>query len=203
MSVLPGPVVHLVDDDPSILCALARLLAGAGHRCETHGSAEEFLARNDPEEPGCAVLDLALPGADGFGIQECLTGAAARPVVFLTASGDVPASVRAMKAGAVDFLTKPVEPEALLAAVAEALRRDAASRAARECETEIDLRLATLTPRERQVLDLVVAGRLNKQIAADLGAAEKTVKIHRSRVMRKMSVRTVADLIRVVVARRP
>ncbi len=201
MSERAPPVVHLVDDDPSILSALSRLLRGAGHRCEAHGSAEAFLARHDPEEHGCAVLDLGLPGMDGFGIQASLTGAAARPVVFLTARGDVPASVRAMKAGAVDFLTKPVEPEALLAAVAEALRRDAASRAARQSEAEIDRRLATLTPRERQVLDRVVAGRLNKQIAADIGAAEKTVKIHRSRVMRKMAARTAADLIRLVVGR--
>jgi FixJ family two-component response regulator len=203
MSADVAPVVHLVDDDPSILRALARLLTGVGHRCLTHESAEAFLARHDPEEPGCAVLDLSLPGMDGFGIQNELAGVAARPVVFLTAMGDVPASVRAMKAGAVDFLTKPAEPDALLAAVAEALRRDALMRAARAGVTVVELRLATLTPRERQVLDFVVQGWLNKQIAAELGSAEKTVKIHRGRMMRKMGVRTVADLVRLVTTRGP
>jgi FixJ family two-component response regulator len=201
MSADVVPVVHLVDDDASVLRALSRLLTGVGHRCVTHESAEAFLARHDPKEPGCAVLDLSLPGMDGFGIQESLTGAAARPVVFLTATGDVPKGVRAMKAGAIDFLMKPPEPEALLAAVAEALRRDAAMRAARAGANEVEQRLAKLTPRERQVLDLVVQGRLNKQIAAELGSAEKTVKIHRGRMMRKMGVWTVADLIRQVTPR--
>jgi FixJ family two-component response regulator len=200
----PLPVVHLVDDDPAVLRALARLIDAAGYRCVAHPDAEAFLAQHDPAEPGCAVVDLGLPGMDGFGVQASLaTGATARPVVFLTGAGDIPASVRAMKAGAVDFLTKPVEPAALLAAVAEALRHDAQARAARDAGAEIVRRLATLTPRERQVLDRVVAGRLNKQIAADLGSAEKTVKIHRSRVMRKLGARTVADLIRMVTTLRP
>jgi len=200
----PRPVVHVVDDDPAVLRALARLIGAAGYRCEVHADAEAFLAQHDPTEPGCAVIDLGLPGIDGFGLQASLaTGAAARPVVFLTGSGDIPASVRAMKAGAVDFLTKPVEPAALLAAVAEALCRDAEARAARDAGAEIARRLATLTPRERQVLDRVVAGRLNKQIAADLGSAEKTVKIHRGRVMRKLGARTVVELIRIVTTLRP
>ena len=138
---------------------------------------------------------------DGFGIQERLSaGGIERPVIFLTGIGDIPASVRAMKAGAVDFLTKPVEAAALLAAVVQALARDTAMRAARAEGDAVRQRLARLTPREREVLDGVLAGRLNKQIAGDLGTAEKTVKVHRGRMMKKMGVRTMADLIRVVTA---
>jgi FixJ family two-component response regulator len=198
------PVIHLVDDDEAVLRALARLLRAAGHRCAAHSGAEGFLALHDPEAPGCAILDLGLPDIDGFGILERLSaGGVARPVIFLTGIGDVPSSVRAMKAGAVDFLTKPVEAAALLAAVEAALVRDAAIRAARAEGDAVRRGLARLTPRERQVLDGVLAGRLNKQIAWDLGTAEKTVKVHRGRMMKKMGVRTVADLIRGVTAHRP
>jgi FixJ family two-component response regulator len=198
------PVIHLVDDDEAVLRALARLLRAAGHRCTAHSGAEGFLALHDPEAPGCAILDLGLPDIDGFGILERLSvGGVARPVIFLTGIGDVPSSVRAMKAGAVDFLTKPVEAAALLAAVEAALVRDAAIRAARAEGDAVRRGLARLTPRERQVLDGVLAGRLNKQIAWDLGTAEKTVKVHRGRMMKKMGVRTVADLIRGVTAHRP
>jgi FixJ family two-component response regulator len=198
------PVIHLVDDDAAVLKALTRLLAAAGHACEAHASAEAFLARHDPEVPGCAVVDLGLPGMDGFGVQASLAaGGIERPVIFLTGTGDIPASVRAMKAGAVDFLTKPVEPAVVLAAVEQALARDAEARSARAGRDDMARRLAGLTPREREVLKGVLAGRLNKQIAGDLGTAEKTVKVHRGRMMKKLGARTVADLIRSVTALRP
>jgi FixJ family two-component response regulator len=199
-----APVIYVVDDDRAVIRALTRLLAASGHRCEAHSNAEAFLASHDPGEPGCAIVDLGLPGMDGFGIQERLSaGGVDRPVIFLTGIGDIPASVRAMKAGAVDFLTKPVNAAVLLAAVDQALARDAAARAARAEGDAVRLRLACLTPREREVLDGVVAGRLNKQIAFDLGTAEKTVKVHRGRMMKKMGARTVADLIRVVTSHHP
>jgi FixJ family two-component response regulator len=198
-----APVVHLVDDDPSVRRALARLLAAAGHRYETHDSAEAFLARRPEAAPGCAVIDLQLPGASGLELQARLAELdATLPLIFLTGRGDIPASVRAMKGGAVDFLTKPVDAAALMAAVAAALERGEALRAARAAEASVGARLARLTPREREVLDMVAEGRLNKQIAADLGVAEKTVKVHRARVMRKLGVRTVAELVRLVVGHR-
>lgn len=198
-----SPIVHLVDDDPSVRRALGRLLAAAGHRCETHDSAEAFLARRPDTDGGCAVIDLQLPGASGLDLQARLAKLdATLPLIFLTGQGDIPTSVRAMKGGAVDFLTKPVEAAALLAAIAAALDLGRALSAARAAEASVDARLARLTPREREVLDIVVEGRLNKQIAADLGVAEKTVKVHRARVMQKLGVRTVADLVRLVVGHR-
>lgn len=193
------PIVHLIDDDGVVLKAIGRLLAAAGHACRTHATAEDFLAAHDPDKPGCAIVDLGLPGMDGFGILDNLSiSDADRPVIFLTGVGDIPASVRAMKAGAVDFLTKPVNAACLLTAVEEALKRDMMCRAARGDRDRVRKRLTSLTRREREVLERVVAGRLNKQIAADIGAAEKTVKVHRGRMMRKMGVRTVADLVRLV-----
>ena len=196
--------VHLVDDDASVRRALGRLLAAAGHRCETHESAEAFLSRAGGDDaPGCAIVDLQLPGASGLDLQAWLGEIdATLPLIFLTGRGDIPTSVRAMKGGAVDFLTKPVEPAALLAAVSVALERGRAQRAALDAETGARTLLSLLTPRERQVLDRVVEGRLNKQIAADLGVAEKTVKVHRARVMQKLGVRTIADLVRLVVGPR-
>lgn len=193
--------VHLVDDDPGVRRALKRLLAAAGHACETWESAEAFLARPPSPAPGCAIVDLELPGASGLELQARLADhAEVLPLVFLTGRGDIAASVRAMKGGAVDFLTKPVEAAALLAAVAAALDRGRADRAARDALAEARERLDRLTPREREVLAMVVEGRLNKQIAGDLGIAEKTIKVHRARVMHKLGVRTVADLVRLVVA---
>ena len=198
-----APVIHVIDDDPSVRRALGRLLAAAGHRCETHDSAEAFLARRPEAGPGCAVIDLQLPGASGLDLQARLAELGETlPLIFLTGRGDIPASVRAMKGGAVDFLTKPVETAALLAAIAAALDQGRALSAARAAEAGVDLCLARLTPREREVLDMVVEGRLNKQIAADLGVAEKTIKVHRARVMRKLQVRTIADLVRLVVGHR-
>jgi FixJ family two-component response regulator len=189
--------IHLVDDDDRVLVALKRLLASAGHHVEAHRSAEDFLEHYDPEIPGCAIVDLGLPGMDGFGIQDALgTGNAERPIIFLTGNGDIPASVRAMKAGAVDFLTKPVDAPVLLAAVAQALYRDAQTRETSDERRNAEQRLASLTPREREVFGCVVVGRLNKQIAAELGTVEKTIKVHRGRMMEKMGVRTVADLVR-------
>ena len=197
------PIVHLVDDDPSVRRALGRLLAAAGHRCETHVSAEAFLARQSDAGHGCAVIDLQLPGASGLELQARLVELdATLPLIFLTGRGDIPTSVQAMKGGAVDFLTKPVDAATLLAAIAAALERGRALRAARTAEAGVDARLGRLTPREREVLDMVVEGRLNKQIAADLGVAEKTIKVHRARVMQKLEVRTVADLVRLVVGHR-
>lgn len=198
----PG-IIHLVDDDPSIRRALKRLLAAAGHACETWESAEAFLARPPSPAGGCAIVDLELPGASGLELQDRLAGhAEAMPVIFLTGRGDIAKSVRAMKGGAIDFLTKPVEAAALLAAIAAALDRCNTLRAAQTAGAEAGARLARLTAREREVLAMVVDGRLNKQIAADLGIAEKTVKVHRGRVMHKLEVRTLADLVRLVVEQR-
>jgi FixJ family two-component response regulator len=194
------PTIHLVDDDASVLRALKRLLAAAGYACETYESAETFLSRLASAVPGCAIVDLQLPGASGLDLQASLAGRGDDlPVIFLTGRGDIRTSVRAMKDGAFDFLTKPVEPEALLAAIASALEHAREMRAVRRTRADVEQRLARLTPREREVLGMVVDGRLNKQIAADLGVAEKTIKVHRARVMQKMGVRTIAHLVRVVV----
>jgi len=193
------PTIYLVDDDEKVLTALSRVLSGTGYPVSRHSSAEDFLRCHDPGIPGCVIIDLLLPGMDGFDIQQKLsTESGNRPVIFLTGRGDIPASVRAMKAGAVDFLTKPVMASVLLSAVAQALERDEREREDGERKRRIDQQLARLTPRERQVLDQVVAGRLNKQIAADLGIVEKTIKVHRGRMMGKLGVRTVADLVRLV-----
>jgi FixJ family two-component response regulator len=194
-----APTVYVVDDDGRVLTALGRLLGSAGYRFKCHGSAEEFLRYHDPETPGCVVLDLELPGMDGFGVQANLSSdCSGRPVVFLTGHGNIPVSVKAMKAGAVDFLTKPVDAATFLAAVELALDRDRQAREQRAQRGSVERRMASLSPREREVLGHVVAGRLNKQIAGDLGTVEKTVKVHRARMMRKMGVRTVADLVRLV-----
>src|SRR5215470_3299593 len=190
-------IVYLVDDDPSILRALARLLRAGGHQVSAFRSPREFLAQHDAAAPGCVVLDLAMPGLNGLELQTALAAAGCqRPIIFLSGHGDVPSSVRAMKAGAVDFLTKPVSERNLLGAIERAIERDRTMRRARAELRAIGERLNTLTPRERQVLRHVVSGQLNKQIAADLGTVEKTVKVHRSRVMEKMGVRSLADLVR-------
>ena len=188
----------MVDDDPSVLRALARLLSSAGLEARGFPSPAAFLQAHDPATPGCLLLDLALPGLDGLEVQQVLaTADCTRPIIFITGRGDIPATVRAMKGGAVDFLTKPVNDRDLLAAVQNAIEID---RLARLAQVEMDAmrqRFASLTPREREVLVHVVAGRLNKQIAADLGTVEKTIKVHRARIMEKMAVRSLADLVRV------
>jgi FixJ family two-component response regulator len=189
--------VFLVDDDAGVLKALSRLLRTKGYNIQSYTSPQEFLARHDATMAGCAVLDVSMPGLDGLELQQALAvEGSPRPVIFITGKGDIPTSVRAMKAGALDFLTKPVSEEDLLAAVGRAEEQDAKSRQDRADVASIQAKLATLTPREREVLTHVVAGRLNKQIAGDLGTVEKTIKVHRSRMMDKLGVRTIADLVR-------
>jgi FixJ family two-component response regulator len=191
--------VFLVDDDPGVLKSLARLLRTSGYDSRTYASAQEFLREHDPSASGCAVLDVAMPGLDGMQLQQALAAEGiARPVIFLTGRGDIPTSVRAMKAGAVDFLTKPVDRNDLLAAIERARRQEVLSRETRAQLDSFEAKLATLTPREREVLQHVVAGKLNKQIAAYLGTVEKTVKVHRGRMMAKMDARSIADLVRMV-----
>lgn len=189
--------VHLVDDDPSVLRALSRFLNAKGYDVRPFASAQEFLDRHDSTVPGCAILDLSMPGFDGLRLQQILAAdGVQRPVIFLTGTGDVPASVRAMRAGAIDFLTKPARKEDLLLAISRAEASDAEARQARAEMAVVQAKIASLTPREREVLSHVVAGQLNKQIAGDLGTVEKTIKFHRSRMMQKLGVRTVADLVR-------
>lgn len=190
-------VIFVVDDDPSIRKSLARLLSAAGYRVESFPSADDFLATPRQGGPGCLVLDVYLPGLSGLDLQEMLHASGhSLPIVFITGQGDIPTSVKAMKSGAVDFLPKPFEAQALLDAVAHALERDAAARARREEARTLSARIERLTPREREVFALVVTGRLNREIAEELGTAEKTIKVHRGRVMEKLGVNSVADLVR-------
>jgi FixJ family two-component response regulator len=194
---MTGAVVYVVDDDPSVCRALARLVRSVGLPVETFPSAAAFLDHPAPDRPACLVLDIRLPGPSGLDLQSALTQARRDiPIIFITGHGDVPTSVRAMKGGAVDFLQKPFNDQDLLDCIHHAIsmaRQRVAERAERAA---VQSRFATLTPREREVLALVVTGRLNKQIADNLGAAEKTVKVHRGRVMEKMQARSVADLVR-------
>jgi FixJ family two-component response regulator len=192
--------VFLVDDDESIRRAVARLLRSAGYRVETFSAAQEFL---DGDQNGahtaCIVLDLQMPGLNGLDLQDELRARGIdHPIVFITGHGDIPASVRAMKSGAVDFLPKPVQDRDLLRAVAQAVQRSEETRCERAVIAALRARVATLTPREREVMELVTQGLLNKQIAARLGTVEKTVKVHRGRVMQKMQVDSLADLVRAV-----
>ena len=198
MSLQPqqSGTVYIVDDDPDVCRAVGRLVRGAGYEVREFNSAREFLVAHEPEPPGCLLLDLSMPDVDGLQLQQSLVAAGChRPIVFLTANGDVHNTVRAMKAGAVNFLTKPVDRDELVAALAEAVARDAAGRAAWEMRNTVIGRIATLTPRERQVFEKVVAGRLNKQIAAELGTVEKTIKVHRARVMQKLHATSLIQLI--------
>lgn len=190
--------VFVVDDDAAVLKSMARILRGANVEARMFQSPTEFLANHDPDIPGCVLLDIAMPALNGLQLQiELSEHGIDRPIIFMTGQGDIPTSVRAMKAGAVDFLTKPVKAEHLLNAITRALERDAQIRRERGVRCLIEARIRHLTPREREVLSHVVAGRLNKQIAGDLGTVEKTIKVHRGRMMAKMGVRTVADLVRV------
>ena len=193
------PCVRVVDDDVAVLSSLERLLRSAGFAVRTFSSSQDFLQQHDGGAPGCVVLDLSMPGLDGLQLQQTLARAGDPcPVIFITGHGDVPSSVRAMKAGAVDLLTKPFDQAQLLAAVRLAIDRDRLARATRAARSSVGVRVAALTPRERQVMAHVVVGHLNKQIAADLGIAEKTVKVHRARVMKKMGVGSVAELVLLV-----
>jgi FixJ family two-component response regulator len=189
------PTVCLVDDNPQVLKAQARLLREHGFRTALFPSAEAFLAQHDARTRGCLVLDVGLPGLDGLALQRHLTEAGTSlPVVFVTGTGDIPMSVRAIKAGAVDFLTKPVSGTDLLAAVRAALKQEALAYEAKAERASIRRRYAGLTEREREVLAGLAAGKLNKQIAGELGIAEATVKFHRARLMDHMQARTVAEL---------
>jgi FixJ family two-component response regulator len=192
-----GPTVFLVDDYVPGRRSISRLLRAAGFVVAAFASAEDFLAQYDPSVWGCLVLDLAMPAVSGLELQNILAEKGSLlPIIFLTAYGDIPKSVQAMKRGASDFLTKPVNDEDLLAAVRVAIEKGRVLRQEHAELSEIRARLATLTPREREVLEYVVAGKLNKEIAGDLGTVEQTVKIHRAHLMQKMRVRSVAELVR-------
>jgi FixJ family two-component response regulator len=191
------PTVHVVDDDESMRSAIRRLLEAAGHKTRGYSSGYEFMLNSSDYGPGCLILDICLPGPNGFELHDALRREKVTlPVVFLTGHGDIPMTVRAMKAGAADFLTKPVEQQHLLSAVNNALQRDAAVRRASECMRVLREHYALLTPRERDVYSRVIEGKLNKQIAADLGAAERTIKAHRAHIMHKMRAGSVAELVR-------
>ena len=187
----------LVDDDAGVLKALSRLLRTAGYETKPYRSPKDFLAEHDPAVPGCVVLDLTMPDLDGLELQQTLKhGGVERPIIFLTGTGDIAASVQAMKEGAVDFLTKPVDRNQFLSAIERAKEQDSLGRRAREDRDSLSGRLAKLSPREHEVMCHVIAGRLNKQIAAELGTVEKTVKVHRGRMMAKLGIRSVAELVR-------
>jgi len=193
----PSATVFAVDDDTSVLKGLSRLLRSAGFKAEVFASAQAFLDAYRPDVTGCVILDLAMPGLDGMQVQQCLIDkGGALPIIFLTGHGDVPACARAMKQGAADFLTKPIDDERLLAAVEQATERCRMAQQERLEVATIGERLGTLTRRERQVLRHLLSGKLNKQIAAAIGTVEKTVKVHRARLMHKMQASTLAALVR-------
>ena len=200
------PTVFLVDDDASVRNALKRGLTASGFSVRVSASADAFLAEHDPEVPGCLVADVAMPGMSGLELQSVLAARGClRPIVFVSAKGNIPMSVQAMRAGAVTFLSKPVRLAELVSAIREAFERDRQTRADQAIRADVESRLTALTAREREVLELIVVGKLNKQIAAALGAAEKTIKVHRGRVMAKLQVRSVAELVTLTTraARRP
>ena len=200
MSRTPS-TVFIVDDDADVRRALTRLLCASRYVTRSFGSAAEFLAHHDPTVPGCLLLDLAMPDQSGLDVQSALVEAGCqRPIIFLSGHGSIAESVIAMRAGAVNFLTKPVENEELLGAVEEGLRMDEEQRRAIGLRQIVQERIATLTPREREVLAHVVEGRMNKQIAGDLGTVLKTIKVHRARVMHKMRVRSLAQLVKLIAA---
>jgi FixJ family two-component response regulator len=188
--------VFVVDDDAGVLNALASVIRASGYEVRAFSSPELFLAEHDLSVPGCAIFDVSMPGLDGLQLQEALAAdGAQRPVIFVTGVGDIPMSVRAMKAGAVDFLTKPVGREQLLSAIVKAAGNDAEARRLRQEATSIRARLESLTAREYEVLALLVAGKVNKQIAHELGITVKTVKVHRANAMRKLAARSMVDLV--------
>ena len=192
-----NPVVFVIDDDSTVRDAIKELLLSVGHAVESYASAEEFLAERDPNMPGCLVLDVRLPGTSGLGLQEELLRRKDHiPIIFISGYGDVPMAVQVMKAGAVDFLQKPFREQELLECVQMALRRDEDFRQSQEEISEVLVGYRSLTKREREIMKLVVTGRINKQIAAQVGLSEVTVKIHRAQVMHKMGTASLAELVR-------
>jgi len=195
----PESMIFVVDDDPSVRCAIERLIGTVGLQVQLFGSAREFLASKLPNVASCLVLDVRLPGISGLALQRQLVEANVQiPIIFITAHSDVPMTVRAMKAGAVEFLPKPFHDQDLLDAIHLALEKD---RGRRQQETELTAlreRFESLSPREREVVTMVVSGMLNKQIAAQIGSAENTIKVHRSRAMEKMQANSLADLVKMI-----
>lgn len=190
-------IVYVIDDDASVRKSLARLIRSEGLDVDTFSSAQDFLFFTPPDQPGCLVLDLKMPGMTGLELQEALTAAKRSiPIIFITGFGNVPASVQAMKAGAVDFLEKPFADETLIDVIRRAIQYDIQSRQMNRELNAVRTRWGTLTKREKQVFELVVTGMLNKQIAFQLGITEKTIKVHRANIMRKMAAQSLADLVR-------
>jgi FixJ family two-component response regulator len=191
-----NPIVYVLDDDYRVREALTGLLSSVGFRVEVFASAAEYLKFKKPDSPACLILDLQLPGMSGLDLQREIAGSDAPAIVFVTGHGDVPSSVRAMKAGAVEFLLKPFDDQELLRAIEAAIAQDREARLKRTEMAELQRRYALLTPREREVLPFVVAGLLNKQTAAELGNSEITIQVHRGQIMRKMAASSLADLVK-------
>lgn len=197
---MTGPVIHVVDDDEAMRKATTRLLEAAGYQVATYASARDFLNGADVSMAGCVILDMRLPDQSGLELQAALASQGIRlPVIFMTGYGLIPDTVRAMQSGAVDFLTKPVDAQTLLASVSRALEQDAASRAERDRQGQLRARYERLTPREREVFLHLISGQLNKQVAADLQIAERTIKLHRANILEKLEVDSMAELARLAV----